>query len=136
VKVFYLKNSKPGQELQEMATVVRSIAEMRRLVIYNQQRAIVIRGTAAQAALADWLIARLDDQVTGTAEYRAQPVSDDVVHIFSTPYGTTMQQLNESASQIRKATQARQVFTYGPQRVIVLRGTPAMVTRALEAMRQ
>jgi general secretion pathway protein D len=60
VRVFYVQNATSVQEFQEMATAVRSIAEIRRVFTYNAQRAIVLRGTPDQVALAEKLIHDLD----------------------------------------------------------------------------
>lgn len=60
VKVFYLQNVTTVQELQEIATNVRSVTDIRRLFTYNAQNAIVIRATADQVALAEKLIQDLD----------------------------------------------------------------------------
>jgi len=60
VKVFYLQNVTTVQELQEIATNVRSVTDIRRLFTYNSQNAIVVRATADQVALAEKLIQDLD----------------------------------------------------------------------------
>ena len=60
VKVFYIKNATTVQELTEISTTVRSVAEIRRAFTYNAQNAILIRGTTDQVALAEKLIQDLD----------------------------------------------------------------------------
>ena len=60
VKMFYLINVTTVQELQEIATAVRSVTEIRRLFTYNAQMAILVRGTADQVLLAEKLIQDLD----------------------------------------------------------------------------
>jgi general secretion pathway protein D len=60
VRVFYVQNATSVQEFQEIATAVRSIADIRRVFTYNAQHAIVIRGTPDQIALAEKLIHDLD----------------------------------------------------------------------------
>ncbi len=60
VKVFYLKNITKVQELQEIATAVRSVTDIRRLFTYNSQNAILVRGEADKVALAEKLIHDLD----------------------------------------------------------------------------
>jgi general secretion pathway protein D len=60
VKVFYLQNITSVQELQEIATAVRSVTEIRRLFTYNAQNAILVRGTVDQVTLAEKLLQDLD----------------------------------------------------------------------------
>ncbi len=60
VKVFYIRNATTVQELQEIATTVRSIAEIRRAFTYNALNAIMVRDTADKVALAEKLICDID----------------------------------------------------------------------------
>lgn len=60
VQVFYLKNVTKVQQLQEIATAVRSLTDIRRTFTYNEQNAILVRGTQDQVALAEKLIHDLD----------------------------------------------------------------------------
>ena len=60
VRVFYLTHAGTPQRLQEIATEVRSMAEIRRLFIYKAPSAMALRGTAGQIALADRLIQERD----------------------------------------------------------------------------
>jgi general secretion pathway protein D len=60
VKVFYVTNATSVQEFQEIATAIRSLTEIRRVYTYNAQKAMLIRGTVDQMALAEKLIRDLD----------------------------------------------------------------------------
>ena len=59
-KIFYLANVNTPQELQEIVNAVRSVAELQRVVAYNSQNAIIVRGEADQVALAEKMIHDLD----------------------------------------------------------------------------
>ena len=56
VKVFYVTNVTSVQEFQEIATTIRTVAEIRRVFTYNAQKALIVRGTADQVALTEKLI--------------------------------------------------------------------------------
>jgi hypothetical protein len=58
--VFDLTNTETAQRLQEIATQVRSMTEVRRLFTYNAPKAVALRETASQIALADRLIKERD----------------------------------------------------------------------------
>lgn len=60
VKVFYVTNATSAQEFQEIATTIRTVAEIRRVFTYNAQKALIVRGTADQVALTEKLIHDLD----------------------------------------------------------------------------
>ena len=60
VKTFYLQNVTTPQELQEIATVIRTVTDIRRLLTYNGQMAMTIRGSVDQINLAQKVIMDLD----------------------------------------------------------------------------
>jgi general secretion pathway protein D len=80
MKVFYLTNVNTPQELQEIVTAVRSVADIQRLFVYNSQNAIIARGEADRIALAEKIISDLDKP-------RAEVVID--VLVMSTSSGVT-----------------------------------------------
>jgi general secretion pathway protein D len=59
-KTFYLSNVGTPQELQEIVNAVRSVSELQRVVAYNSQNAIIVRGEADQVSLAEKMIHDLD----------------------------------------------------------------------------
>ena len=60
VKVFYLNNTLTAQELQEIVTAIRTVAEIQKIFVYNAQNAIMVRAEADKVALAEKLVADLD----------------------------------------------------------------------------
>ncbi len=60
MKVIYLKNINTAQELQELATDVRTICDIRKLFTWTGQMAVLIRAEAEKVALAEKLIADMD----------------------------------------------------------------------------
>jgi len=60
VRTFYLRNLTTPQELQEIATILRSVTDIRRVFTYNAQNIIMVRGTVDQVALAEKLVGDLD----------------------------------------------------------------------------
>jgi general secretion pathway protein D len=60
MKVFYLTNITKPQDLLEIVTAVRSVADIQRLFVYNAQNAIIARGEADRIALAEKIIHDLD----------------------------------------------------------------------------
>ena len=60
VKTFYLKNLTTPQELQEIATILRSVTDIRRVFTFNTQNVIMVRGTVDQVMLAEKLVSDVD----------------------------------------------------------------------------
>jgi hypothetical protein len=59
-RVFYLSNADTTQDLQQIATAVRTSTSIQRLFTNNVRKAIAARGTAEQIASAERLIAQID----------------------------------------------------------------------------
>ena len=60
VKMFYVTNATSVQEFQEIATAIRTVADIRRVFTYNAQKAMIVRGTVDAVALAEKLVHDLD----------------------------------------------------------------------------
>ena len=140
VAAFNLAHAGTVRNLQEVATVVRSIGEIRRLFVYTAREAIAVRGTRAQIDLAERLVNELDRPVdtlpsAGRREYTTPGPGfpDNVVRVFSLKPETTMQRLQEIALQVRVTTGVRRLFTYNAARAItLLKGTPSQVEQAYQ----
>ena len=65
VRVFYLTYTGTVQETQEVATLIRTIGEIRQVAVYQPQGALIIRGTAEQLAMVDWMSAQLANHKSG-----------------------------------------------------------------------
>jgi hypothetical protein len=142
VRVFYLPYASTVQQLQEVATMVRTIGEIRQVFTYNSPRAMIVRGTPDQAALAGWMIHELAKPVT--AETTASEVyryvdldhhGENIVRIFYVKDVPTVQAFQQVATQIRATTQIRRVFTYNETKAMAVRGTEEQL-RTAEQMLQ
>ena len=60
VKTFYLTNTSTPQELQEIATAIRGLTDIRRLFAVNSMNALIVRGSADKIALAEKVINDID----------------------------------------------------------------------------
>ena len=142
VRVFYFAQPLTNQELQEVATVVRSTGELRRLFVYSSSRAIVVRGSAADLRLAAWLFKEFDQPSNrpGFAprvnEYRLFENEDDILQVFYLARTKTLQRLHEIATEVRSTIQIPRLFTHTAHRAIVVRGTSAQIARAAQLIEQ
>src|SRR5262249_45241347 len=120
------------QEFQEVATAVRTVSEIRRVFTYNGLRAVVVRGTTDQLALAAWLFPELDQSANRQAmhEYHMPGVDDNVVRVFYVAHAPTVQQFQEIAKQTRTLSKIRRMFTYNTPRAIIARGTTDQISMA------
>jgi hypothetical protein len=136
VRIFYLPYTANVQQFQEVATVIRTIGEVRRIFTYNASRALVIRGTADQVAFTGWMVGELGKPVAaGTASKPYLLPSNDrngenVIRVFYVKGLPTVAAFQQLASQIRTITQMRRVFTYNASMALTLRGNEAQLATA------
>jgi general secretion pathway protein D len=103
-QTFYLSNVSLPQEIQEIVNAVRSVSELQRVVAFNSQNAIIVRGEADQVALAAKMIHDLDKP-------KAEVVIDIMVMEASTVFS---RQLTAAIA----STGLTVPFTYTPRHAI------------------
>lgn len=137
VRVFYLTQTKTQQNLQQVMTLIRSMEDIQRLYPYLAQQALIVRGTAAQISLAAWLVDELDKPATaessaapGPLEYLIPGANDGVVRLFHVLRAGTPQELQDTMTAVRAATNARRLFINTAQKVLAVRGTASQVAVA------
>lgn len=133
VRIFYLPYAKPVQEFQEVVTAVRSIADIRRMFTFGAPRAVVVRGTEDQNAVAEWLfneLAKPADKSMASQQYSMPGAKDDFVQVFYTPHTPTIQQFQEVATLIRSLGDIRRLFTNSDSRAMVARGSSDQLSLA------
>jgi hypothetical protein len=139
VRVMHLANTPTVQDFQEVAVLIRTIADIRRVFTYNGPRLVVARGTADQIALAAWLTHELDQPSNRQALTPRAPSSpyqyttaegDHIVKVFYLTQTPTVQEFQAAATNIRKTTNIRRVFTYNGPRAMAIRGTADQIAHA------
>lgn len=140
VRVFYVRHAGTPENLQELVTAVRSIGDIPRLFVYHAQEAVVLRGTAEQLALAEWLVHELDRPPAAPSpnprnphpvphEYRIPGGDGEMVRAFYL-FDAGPQDLGKAAAAVRSATGVRAVFVNTAQRAVVMRGTAGQIAVA------
>ena len=118
VRVFILSSPDTIQELQEIATAVRSTVYVRRMFTYNALKAIVVRGTPEELALSEFLLNSLDKsapppdgQDAGTQEFRLASGPERLVHVYYLPHTATIVDFQQLVTAGRSISDARRMFT-------------------------
>jgi hypothetical protein len=143
VRVFYTAHAETPQDRQEVVNLTRTLADLQRLFPFGPAKALVLRGTPNQAALAEWLLNALDKpadwqpaagQNPAESQYRADdPRSNgeiDLVRVFYLAPTITPQDLQALVTQIRIAANIQRMFANPTHHAIALRGTPTQVSIA------
>src|SRR5262245_13163941 len=109
-RVFYLNQNETAQDLQEIATTLRAVTDIRQVMADETQRTVTVTATAAQVAMAEWLIHELD--VPGPASQPRQyvaPGGNDIVRIYFT-HAAGPRDLQEIVTTIRATADIQRVF--------------------------
>ena len=136
VRVFYLTHTPTPQAMQELVNSVRSLTDLQRVVACIGPRAIALRGTADQVAMAEWLINALDrpaavssaSQSPATNPYQMLG-SSDVARVFY-PHTSTPQELQEVLTLVRSTTHIQRATSCSVPGALALRGTVGQVALA------
>lgn len=140
IEVMFMDRNVTMQQLQEVATLIRSTGEIRRLFTYNSPRAIVLRGSADQLNLAAWLFNDLnstpEERAKLSHQYQMAAGPENVVRVFYTSQTGTVQQFQTLATKVRTATGIRRMFTYNTPRAIAARGTAEQIAQAERMLAQ
>jgi hypothetical protein len=128
MRVFYLANTQTVQDFQEIANATRTTIEIRRMFTVNSPRAVLIRSTSDQMAMAQWLLGELDkpaatQQNQASGEYQVPGAADDVMRVFYVPNAKSVQDFQQIANAVRTATAIQRVFTNNARHAVAVRGT-------------
>src|ERR1044071_7077707 len=94
------------QNIQEIGTLIRSIAEIRNVSMKPDARTLTLSGTAEQISLAEWLLPQLDasmppSESAGVHEFRLAGTEDNIVRVYYLRHADTVPQLQEIATVAR-----------------------------------
>ena len=129
VRIYYLNNIAGAQALQEVVNALRSVSDLQRAFPYAPQQAIAIRGNAAQAAVADWLLGELNQtgERPNTQEYKLGWVNgregQQFAQVFYTKNVRSAQGLQELVNATRSIADIQRFFPFNPRAAIVARGS-------------
>ena len=135
VRVFYLAHAPTPHDVQELATVVRSMADIRLAFTYNPQKAIIFRTSAETLDLAEWLVKELDKPVEHRqhlkqSSYGTPVKPDELVRVFYLANTEHVHDLQEIATAVRSIASIRRVFTYNNLRAVTVRAPADQVAAA------
>lgn len=138
-RVLHFNSTASPERFQEIATVIGSVAKIPQTSVDAAEKALTLRGTAAQVALAEWLFTGLDKSSSEQAlqsqhwakhEYRATDSADDIVRVFYLAYPDIPRGVQEIATAVSATADRLRLFTYSDLRAVVMRGTSAQADLA------
>lgn len=136
IRIFHMHEATGFGDLQDTATVVRALAEIRYVFMYNARKVLAMRDVAVRMEMAEWLVSELNQPLTvkpGPVPPRVFNIDNDpanTVQLFRIPSAGTSAQLIETARSIRASTSIRRLFPHAYRRVIAMRATPDQIAEA------
>jgi hypothetical protein len=132
-RIFHLTNISTLQSLQEIATILRTVADVRNLSVDQASTTLTIHGTTEQAVMSEWLTYELDrpataetvdqrSETSGIHEFRTNSERDDLLRVFYLTNAMDPQRPQEILTAIRKATSLERAYVSAPQKALVARG--------------
>jgi len=146
MRVFYLQHTETPQAMQEIVNLIRSLGEVQRVVAFNGPKALILRGSADQSALVDWLVQQLDKppaaagpNTTVVAYQMApnpNPYEPPAVRIFYPSHIDSPQALQDVTNMVRAATKIQRAVSYTQTNALALRGTGDQVALAAQILQE
>ncbi len=135
LQLLYLPHAATVQDFQEMANALRTVTEIRRAFTYNAGRALAVRGSPEQIAMAKWVAVELDrasaGQIPGSGATEVDTVTpNDHLQVLYVSNAKTVQDFQEIANAVRTTAEIRRLFTYNTPRAVIVRGTSNELTMA------
>src|SRR6266849_1452151 len=111
-QVLHFTHAETDHQLQEIATDIRGITEIPQVSVDTAQRTLTLHGTAAQIALAEWLLNQWEisvpaQQPENPAAHQYRLSGDDIVRVFHLSYARTPRTLQDMAINVRTITGIR-----------------------------
>jgi hypothetical protein len=137
VRLYHVANVATARELNELATAVRAVSDLRLLTTHIAQRAVIARGTADRLGVAEWLLRQMDKgrnepiQHSATSKHLIQdPTDQGVLQVLYMAHAESFQDFQVVATAIRTTAEVRWIFTYNPSKALAIRGKAGQVATA------
>jgi len=138
-RVNFVPNLQKPQELQEMLTVLRTVADVQKIFIFSSNHAVVLLGPEWQVAFAEWILDLIDrpnqqkpdstphEFTVGGPDYRGLGHGARLNFLSNM---TSQRQTQEVLTVIRTVGEVQKIFNYGTSHALVLRAGDSDLQRA------
>jgi type II secretory pathway component GspD/PulD (secretin) len=127
---FHFTTAPTPQSLQEAATILRTVADIRQVSIDAAQATINFRGAGDKVALARWALTQLDTPGNETALHEYPLAGGEVARVNFLTNLPTAREIQEALTVLRTVADIQKIFNYTARQAIVIRGNEADVAFA------
>jgi hypothetical protein len=136
-RVNFLTNVPNGQPMQEVLTVLRTVADLQKVFNFTSRQAIVLRGSEGTIAFSEWILDQLNlpaqqkpDATTREYTLTANIRREAAARVNYLTNVTTVRGMQEILSTLRTVGEIQKIFNYTNQHALVLRGNDSDIARA------
>ena len=133
-RVNFVPNLQKPQELQEVLTILRTVADVQKIFTFSSNRAVVLRGPDWQVAFAEWIIDQIQQKPDSTPhEFTVggpDPAWERDARVNFLSNMTSPQQMQEVLTVLRTVGDIQKVFSYSTRHALVLRSAGSELQRA------
>ena len=140
-RVNFVPNLRTPQELQELVTVLRTVADVQKIFIFSSNRTVVLLAPEWQVAFAEWIIDQIQQKpdstphefTVGGPDFRGLGHGARVNFLSNV---TSPRQMQEVLTVLRTVGDIQKVFSYSDRHALVLRAGDSDLQRAEWLIRQ
>jgi hypothetical protein len=135
VRVNFLANVTEPRPMQELLTVLRTVADIAKVFNYNSRHALVLRAKSADMAFAEWIIDQLNLPANQKLDasprvYPGVTAFNQVARVNYLDNISSQQGMMEMLTVLRMVGEIAKVFNYTSLHAMVLRAPDSDVARA------
>jgi len=139
VRVFGPMHSQTREQVRDLVTIVRSVADTDKIYSIPEHRQVALRAKTGRAALAAWLLSELDKAASelpavqgDTATYQFMQSDDPQieVRVFYLASSFSALEQRKVAAKVRAAAGTTRQYFYVPLGALVVRGTGGQIAIA------
>jgi hypothetical protein len=137
-RVFYLRGTATPQGVQEILTILRTVADVQKLFSRSEPKMIAYRADPSQANLIEWLLPKLDNpsgDLTHSSDTFKVPApardgSDDILQVFYLKPPVSRAEFNRLLMALRTSVYIQKTFGTLSPPVLVVRGSSAQISES------
>jgi hypothetical protein len=143
-RVVYLSNTTTSNGMQEVGQALRVIASLRKVFFFDSLQALVLRGTAGEMALAEWLLADLappasgqqHDQTPAHEHWAPDPHGDNLTLVYHLQHAIADRDAKEIHSLIRAKIGLPNLVVCTAPNAVTARGTASRIALAEQLIKE
>lgn len=138
-RIKFVPNVQTPQDVQELLTILRTVADVQKIFIFSSNHAIVLRAPGWQAAFSEWIIDQLNQPrepkpdsaprefTVGGPDYRGTGHGARLNFLANM---TGQQQMQQVLTVLRTVDEVQKVFAYNSSHALIFRAGDTDLERA------